>query len=129
MDYFFFYVYEKYLQFKKHSISWKKFLVFSIKPARSTYSSELFSYLNDMYRILKTTGKIILASVLRILQICEFLNFAVIFTNQKINFSKFSCNCLCKKINFSQIHHIISYVIFAIHSFNKVIRFGSYQKK
>ena len=70
-------------------------------------------YLRDMYITLKDSGKVLFVSVFRILLICKFLNFTVVFTNKKENFPKFAFNFLCGKVNFSLIHrtHI------TIHSF------------
>ena len=68
--------------------------------------------LKDTYMTLKSIGKILFVSVLRILLICKFLNFTAVFT-KKLDFPKFAFSCPCEKGSFSLIHqtHI------TIHSF------------
>ena len=137
MDYFFYlYISDKYLQFRKKSILiWAiNFIIKSITKGIDILAKRLFSfsiiifsmkllvilfimkkkhllenifgsphtsnriyllwncfsnyvYLKDMYITLKGIGKILFVSVLRILLICEFLNFTAAFT-KKIKLSK-----------------------------------------
>ena len=77
---------ENYLQFRK-----KKHLL--MKIFGSPYTSNQiylrlncfsnYIYLKDIYLTLKEIGKIMFASVLKILLICKFLNFAAFFTKGK----------------------------------------------
>ena len=83
---FLFYISEKYLKLKKkqkhlfgrifgspHTSN----LIYILRNCFSYYA-----YLKDMYMTLKGIGKILFASVLRILLICKSLNFTVVFTKK-----------------------------------------------
>ena len=47
---------------------------------------------------LKGTGKILFVSVLRILQICKFLNFTTVFTKKNKNFQSLHINFRVRKL-------------------------------
>ena len=47
-----------------------------------------YVYLRDMYITLKGIGKILFASVLRILLLCKFLNFTTVFIKRNFKLSK-----------------------------------------
>ena len=118
MDYFFFHISEKYLQLKT-SICYGKFLVHPIQVPGSTYCGDVFqtTYTSkDMCITLKGIGKILFVSVFRILPICKFLNFTVVFFRKKIN-PKFAYNFPSERVNFSLVHrtHI------PIHSFCRTL--------
>ena len=98
VDYHFFFIYisEKYLQFRKI----QKHLFSKIFGSPHTRNRIYFllncfsncGYLKDMCITLKGVGKILFGSVLIILLISKFLNFTVTFSLKKIEFQ-------CENVN------------------------------
>ena len=80
--YFFFYISEKHLQFRKKNKS------VCLGTGSSSCETVFQSFFSQRYIIhLKGIGKILFGSVLRILLICKYLNFTTVFI-KKVTISK-----------------------------------------
>ena len=121
MDYYFlFYISRKYLQFRKKLKAFVKEIFDSphtsnrINLPRNCFSNYL--YLKDMYITLKEIEKILFVLVL---EFCSSVNFETSWPsslNKNLNFSKFSYNFPCEKVNFSLIDpFILPFIAFEEH--------------
>ena len=96
MDYYFFYIYihiyrkRSTLNLEKKSICQGKFLVHAIQVTEFTHCKTVFQCISQRYvHNLKTNGNILFVPVLKILQICKFLNFTAVFTKKKTTLHTF----------------------------------------